>query len=225
MAEQYGTKPKKFTAAWWEYFWMYYKWHTIITIFAIIAVTSTIHGMLAAKKYDIHLAYAGPVSFSEKQQEEFGEMFSPYFEDTDKNGKKSLSFSVYHTSDPRLNPEYHMAVITKLQTTVADSKTYAFILSREMAEYFSSDEEELCVFEPLETWFEGEIPENGIYSAHGKAYGIEVSSLEFFKDSDVDLSGHYLFIKALPPGKTDANAPKAYKDAKQMLNKIIKNTK
>ena len=33
MAEKYGTVPKKFTSAWWEYFWDYYKWHTIATVF------------------------------------------------------------------------------------------------------------------------------------------------------------------------------------------------
>ena len=31
MAEKYGEIPPRFTRAWWNYFWYYYKWRVVIT--------------------------------------------------------------------------------------------------------------------------------------------------------------------------------------------------
>ena len=50
MAEKYGVVPKRFTREWWDYFWMYYKWHTIAIAFVIIAVTVTIVQKINAPK-------------------------------------------------------------------------------------------------------------------------------------------------------------------------------
>ena len=43
MAEKYGTIPKRFTPEWWEYFWMYYKVHTIAITLVILAVAITVY--------------------------------------------------------------------------------------------------------------------------------------------------------------------------------------
>ena len=59
MAEVYGVKPKKFTKEWWPYYWMYYKWHTIIIGF--FSITTIISAVQCAMKehYDLNVVYAG----------------------------------------------------------------------------------------------------------------------------------------------------------------------
>lgn len=225
MAEQYGTKPKKFTAAWWEYFWMYYKWHTLITLFIVVMAAYSLYGMLTAEKYDITVTFAGCASFTEESREEIETLLSPYCEDTDENGEKSLLFSTHNTSDAQFGSEYFSAIVTKLYVEFSDSDTYAFILSKDLAEYFAGEKEDMCVFEPLDQWFDGETSESAVFSAHGKKYGIAVSSLDIFKNTNIDMSDHYLLVRSLPSGKENSRPPKAYTATKLLLDKIIHDTK
>ena len=57
--EKYGEIPKRFTKKWWEYFWDYYKIHTIATIAIVVAVASTISQCVNKIDYDLSLVTTG----------------------------------------------------------------------------------------------------------------------------------------------------------------------
>ncbi len=215
MAEVYGKKPKKFTAAWWEYFWMYYKWHTIIGVFAVIAAVSTIYGMVTAEKYDMTLYYVGNAVISTEQCEEIEKELSPYLEDLDKNGEKSLLFSADYIVDAQRDPEYYSAIITKLYASFSDDSTFVYILSRELADNLSGEDEDDCAFTPLNEWFSGEIAEDASYKAHGESRGIEVSQIKLFKELGINLDDHYILLRKAPPKGSEE-----YNHAVRFLEKI-----
>ena len=215
MAEVYGKKPEKFTAAWWEYFWMYYKWHTIIGVFAVIATVSTIYGMVTAEKYDATLFYAGDMMISAEDSEKLEAELSPYCEDLDKNGEKSLLFSASTVTDAVRDPEYYSAIITKLYASFSDDDTFIYILNRTLADNLSGEDEEDCAFAPLDEWFSGEIPEEALYSVHGKARGIEASEIKIFKESGINFDGHYILLRKAP-----VKGSPAYDAATEFLKKI-----
>lgn len=215
MAEVYGKKPEKFTAAWWEYFWMYYKWHTIIGAFAIIVTISTIYGMVTAEKYDMTVFHVGNVVISAEESEKIEAQLSPYCEDLDKNGEKNLLFTSDIATDAQRDPEYYSAIITKLYASLSDGSTYVYILSRELADNLSGEDEDDCAFTPLDEWFSGEIDEEDIYSVHGKSRGIEASQIKVFKESGVNLDGHYILLRKAPEKGSEE-----YNHAVRFLEKI-----
>ena len=221
MAEKYGTVPPKFTKAWWEYFWMYYKWHTIATLFIIIAVGSTIYGKVTAEKFDLTLTYSGNLIYSDKGVEKVEEILSPLCEDIDENGEKNLCFSQIYLGDENSEAGYIMAMSTKLHMAFAEDETYIFIISKEIADAYSGEKADECVFEPLESWLEEDIPDDLIYSAHGKGYGIDVSGLKLFKDEGIELPNHYLFIRYYPRKDQIEKQLKGYEGAIKLANRML----
>ena len=215
MAEVYGKKPEKFTAEWWEYFWMYYKWHTIIGVFAVIAAVSTIYGMMTAEKYDMTVSFVGNIPVSSEEIERIEEELSPYCEDLDKNGEKSLLFTADLLTDAQRDPEYYSAIITKLYASLSDESTYVYILSRELADNLSGEDEDDCAFTPLDEWFSEEIDEEDIYSVHGKSRGIDASKIKAFRNCGINLDGHYILLR-----KSSPKASEKYNHALQFLEKI-----
>ena len=221
MAEKYGTVPPKFTKAWWEYFWMYYKWHTIITVFVILAVVVTIYGKVTAEKFDLTLTYAGDYSYSDEGTEKIEEILSPLCEDIDENGEKNLYFSQLNFGGANSDPEYMMAMSTKLQMSFAEDETYIFIVSKEIADAYSGEKADECVFAPLDSWLKEDIPDDLIYSAHGKGYGINVSDLKLFKDEGIEFPDHYLFIRYYPRKDQIKKQLKGYEGAIKLANEIL----
>ena len=62
--EKYGTIPPKFTKEWWEYFWDYYKVHTICTVAAIVIIVSTIVQCANSPEYEVEFRLFGQNKFS-----------------------------------------------------------------------------------------------------------------------------------------------------------------
>ena len=93
MAEKYGTIPKRFTKAWWEYFWCYYKWHTIATAFVLFVIGSTIHSCVTAEKFDLNIVHMGNMSFGDDNGTAVELALEEFIDDIDqKQGKNILIF-------------------------------------------------------------------------------------------------------------------------------------
>ena len=56
--------PKLSKSEWWDNFWYYHKWHVVVAIFVIIAITITTCQFITRTKYDIHIVYAGDYAFA-----------------------------------------------------------------------------------------------------------------------------------------------------------------
>lgn len=221
MAEKYGVVPKKFTRDWWEYFWMYYKWHTIITALVIVVTASTIYSSVTAEKFDLTLTYAGKNVYSDEVSQKVEEGLSPLCEDIDENGEKSLFFSQLNISDEMTDPQYTMAMNTKLQLAFGEDETYIFILDKATAERYRGETADECVYAPLEDWLTADIADAATFSAHGRNYGVDLSDCKLFKDLGMDVSEHYLFIRYYPRKDQIKKQLDGYNAAIELANKIL----
>ena len=220
MAEKYGTVPPKFTKAWWEHYWTYYKWHTIITLFIVVCITSAVYQSVTKEKYDITLAYAGYNAFSEESIEEISDKLSPLCEDVDENGKKNLCFSNIRFFKDDADADYNMAAHTKLQISLASDETYIYILDEKLLVSFIGDDADSSPFDPIENWYDGTVNPETAFSRFGKAYGIPISECKMFEDISQNLENHYLLLRYYPRDDQKEQL-KGYEAATKLAAQII----
>ena len=221
MAEKYGTIPKKFTKEWWSWFWMYYKWYVIGTVFALTLLTITIIDAVTAEKYDATVLYAGHRYYTTETQEKFEEILSPMIEDVDGNGKKSIYFSSLDVDTSSKDVEYLQARALKIDTSFTEKGTYLYIMDKELADLYKGEDAGEMVFAPLDDWLTADISGLATYDAHGKAYGVDISNLKFFKDAEIDTSGLYLFMRYYPRSDQRKSQLKGYNASIKLANEIL----
>ena len=221
MAEKYGTIPKKFTKAWWEYFWMYYKFHTISIVVVVLAVGFTAYQNLTAEKFDTVLTYAGGNYYSEDVVTKLHQALSPLCDDLDENGEKSLGFSQYHLTEEITDPEYAYAASTKLMLTIAEDEAYIYIMDKGVAQRYIGKDMDSCVFAPLKDWITTDISGKETFSAHDIDYGIELSDCKLINGIGADFSGQYLFIRYYPREDRIKQQLEGYNSAIALANKIL----
>lgn len=217
MAEKYGSVPKKFTRAWWEYFWMYYKWHTIVIIVAILLTLLTIHQIRSVPKYDLTLTYGGKHYFSDESLQKFEATLSPLVDDIDENGEKSLRFSQITLSADEIDTEYASLMEAKLHLAIAEDETYIFILDRETASRYAG----LGAFSPVDKWLDANISEENLFTDGGTAYGVSLTECGVFKDFGIMVDDHFLFIRYYPREDQIEKQLAGYKEAIRLANTVI----
>ncbi len=223
MAEKYGTIPKKFTKEWWEYFWMYYKWHTISIFFAVAVIGFFIHSSITAEKYDLTLTYAGETYYSDETAQMLEDTLSPLCKDIDENGESSIFFSQLDIDFDSQEYDYLTAMLTKLDIAFAGDETYLFILNKDCAERYKGESADSAAFAPLSDWLTADISDMNTYLAHGEHYGVDISNLKIFKDLGIDMTDHYLFMRYYPRKDQEKEQLKGYNAAIELANKILEN--
>lgn len=223
MAEKYGTIPKKFTKAWWEYFWMYYKWHTISIFFAVVVIGFSVYSSMTAEKYDLTLTYSGEAHYSDETIQKFEEMLSPLCEDINENGESSIFFSQLDIDFDSQDYEFLTAMLTKLDLAFGEDETYLFILNKEIAERYKGESSDETAYAPLSDWLTVDISDMNTYSAHGEEYGVDISNLKIFKDLGIDMTDHYLFMRYHPRKDQEKKHLKGYNAAVNLANKMLEN--
>lgn len=195
MAEKYGTIPKKFTKEWWEYFWDYYKIHTIAALFIIILAAVTIYQITTSPKYDFNITYSGEIGLDENTQDLISEYLSDITEDIDGNGKKSILFQQLVFADDNTDPQYTAAMITKLQLEFVTNETMLFIFDRSKTNYLFGGSME-GVFDEVGNWLDDDGEKDVLYSSDGKAYAVSLKNSTFMKQINAPADSLYIAIRA-----------------------------
>ena len=221
MAEKYGTVPKRFTKAWWEWYWMYYKWLTLGILFALMIITVSVVSSLTAEKYDITLTYAGETYHTDLQKEKVEEILSPLCTDLDGNGESSLFFSSLYLDPESNDVQQVQASATKLTMAIGEEETYLFLLTREIADAYKEESAEYIPFAPLEDWAKGNISGLDTYDAHGNSYGIAISDLDIFKEMGIPTDDVYMFMRYYPRKDQIKKQLEGYKESIELANKIL----
>ena len=93
-----------------ENFWYHYKWHSIVSVFVIIAVLVCSLQMCGKEKFDAYIMYAGGYAVSQTEDGDVAEYvkfhssFKRVVPDTDENGDINPSFlNLYTPSDEELD--------------------------------------------------------------------------------------------------------------------------
>lgn len=221
MAEKYGVVPKRFTREWWDYFWMYYKWHTIAVVFIVIAVTVTVVQKINAPKYDLTLTYAGTGYISEQSSDKLQKSLSPLCDDVDGNGKKQLSFLQINLSKDSKDAQYNMAMSMKLQLSLSEDETYIFIMDENLVKTYSGDDEQSGVFAPVKDWLKADVTEDKLYAANSGEYvAVKLDGNKYLENAGIDTNGKYLVMRFYPREDQEKQV-NGYKAAAKLANKIL----
>ncbi|MCR4720001.1 MAG: hypothetical protein K5768_10270 [Firmicutes bacterium] len=145
--EVYGVKPKRFTKEWWEYFWEYYKWHTIATIVLIILFITSINDCVHRINYDLQVDYISEHQISEEASNALTALIEENIDDVTENGKKEAYVTLLDMKE-NPDPQYTQAMYTKYSVEMAYIESFVFLMSKKYADELS----DMGVFEASENW-------------------------------------------------------------------------
>lgn len=196
--EKYGTIPPKFTKAWWEYFWEYYKIHTIAAAAIVAIVGSTAYQCATQTKYDLNVAQIGVFLVSEEQQNALTDQLASRVDEITGNDKIDIGYTSYTMEIGYTNTdtaEYNYAMQMKLTAELSVGETDLYITSKNNAEAISQFSES---FEDVTQIFGENFGEDElIKDENGKAYAISLKNSKLLKDAGIDSSDLYLSLRLL----------------------------
>lgn len=215
MAEKYGEIPKLFTKQWWEYFWDYYKIHTIVVLFLIISIVGTVYSFVTRTIYDLEITYAGEMYFKDEEIKGFTDKVEGIIPDVDENGQKNVYVRQITYSDVD-EATYIAASNQRLFLEFTSTDVIMFVLSKEKAEYvFSADGLE-GAFKEVSSWCDETDEDRLLYSKDGKAYGVRLDDGVFAKYSEP------LYIAVRAPRENNKKFNEKIKIAEDIGNYLVK---
>ncbi len=194
MAEKYGTVPPRFTGAWWEYFWTYYKWHVLIPLFAVIFAVVTITQCATRQKYDQTVTYAGHMVYSDEEMQKLHDLLLPEVDDTDGNKESALFLQQLTFSDQAGNEEFDYAVQTKLDIELGNDNSYLFLYDASELELMTNREAADEIYLSVSEWGENIAPEK-IYEKNGFRYAVNLKDSKILRDNGIYCDDLYAVIK------------------------------
>lgn len=159
MAEVYGVKPKKFTKEWWPYFWMYYKWHTILIGFFSICTIIFVTECAMKVKYDLNVVYAGSGYYDTKVTEALAEGIKDVTLDADGNGKINVWVEQINFSKGGAQNELDMNMQAKHDVEMSIETYRLFLYDKAEAETMLGREDTALMYTPVSDWAEA-MPED-----------------------------------------------------------------
>lgn len=219
MAEKYGVVPKRFTKAWWAYFWEYYKIHTIVTACVIAAVAYTAVECAGQEEYDLNVTYGGNLSFDYELTPGLEEEFEKYIDDVDGNGEKNVFFQAMTISGAEGFEEYDYTLQMKLQLEFQMENSYIFLLDEAQMNTLMSVDYADETFVPASEWAADVTDEERLVRAeNGVAYAVDISDSKIFADCGIMCEGTYALLKT----NVKPEEQGAYESSKKLLSEIIK---
>ena len=178
--EVYGEKPKRFTAEWWDYIWMYYKWHILGTVFAIFMVVTTITQCANRTEYDLKLTVVTENEVVFTQTDIMTEYAQKIIDDVTGNGINEVLVTPINVGS-QADAEYQSAQMTKLTVEMAMPESYVFIMNRHIADFAIENE----ILEDTANWA-GDTESDG--------YVISLKGNERIREFGLNPDGEELFI-------------------------------
>lgn len=194
--EKYGTIPKRFTKAWWEYFWEYYKWHVIIALVAGSMIAITAYQLLSKIDYDITVTYIGSAKYDEDSEIKISEALEEVADDVNQNGKTDVKFqnlSVRSINSGVESAQYTMATEMKKTLELQSGESEIFILDKEQV--LSVYEMNIAngLFIPAEEWATGE---HEAAPGEASAYFMKIDN-SFLEENGFYTDDIYIGVKAV----------------------------
>lgn len=179
--EVYGVKPEKFTKAWWEYFWDYYKIHVFVVAFAMLLIVVTAVQCATRPSYDLQIDFASQFGVLPEYEENLKNLAAGVIQDADGDEKIEPTVLTFDLRDGGVAvAEYTMAMNTKFAVEQAYPEAYVFIVSEKYAKV--SDDN--GIMEDSSVWASEIENEGGMVSLAGSAalseIGIDAAAAELF---------------------------------------------
>lgn len=221
MAEKYGEIPKKFTKAWWEYFWYYHKWHVLGTAFVVFCIVITAVQCATKPQYDFTVIYGGEISFENEASQTVVDALQPFAEDIDGNGEAAVQFIPMTITGMTGQEQYDYALQTKLDLSLQDDCTFLFLFGKAQLETMINRNYVENIYLPVSEWgFPIAEDMELIEGKEGVAYAVDLTNSKYLKEKGVYCKEVYATLRQNL--KTDEENVKAYKCSLNMLREIVK---
>ena len=219
MAEKYGTIPPKFTLAWFEYVWTYYKWHIIAPIAVILFVGVTMYQCTHRPQYDTEVIYAGHVVFSDTQIEEIPQGLARYVDDVNGDGEQTVFFQQINFSDQAGTEEMDYNMQMKLDLQFQRGETFLFMYDKSETDIMIARESAELIYLPVTEWADTMPDADKLYTKDGVPYAVSLANNEKIKDIGINTDDLYLTLR-INYSDGDKLAAK-YENAKKLANALI----
>lgn len=223
MAEKYGTIPKRFTPKWWEYFWDYYKWHTLAAIFAVFFVVSWAYSALTAEKFDLKIVHFGNTIFGDEGSLSLAAELEEVIIDADQNGEKNIELINLELMDEveimqaSSLEQYNQSLYSKFFLTFGDETTYLYLVDSALLKDLAKDGREDEFFLPIDEW--GIDAQKNLPKDMGGDYAISVYKNPTFEKNGCKTDDLCLLLK--PCLLEDEEAKAAFESAKLIIQELI----
>lgn len=194
MAEKYGTIPKRFTSAWFDYVWTYYKWHIIIPIVIIVFAMVTLYQCTHRTQYDCTVYYAGEKVFSEKQVQLIEAEAAKYIDDVNGDGEKLFDFQQINFQNTAGTEEMDYNLQLKLDLQLHTHSTYIFLFDKNEADLMFSRDGTDMTYLPVDEWADTAPSEDRLYKKDGTAYAVYIGESENVKNIGINTDDLYLTL-------------------------------
>ncbi len=151
---------KRFSKEWWKNFWFYYKWHLLIGVIAIVAVTATVVDMVNRVEPDIYILFSGDYILTEEDNAILKERVEATITDVNNDGKIVANFiQIPLKLDSEGVDETTAASNVQMQAQFVTGEQHILVLDRELYNLYYSqcllDTEKLLEETATNPLFEG----------------------------------------------------------------------
>ncbi len=193
MAEKYGEIPPLFTKKWWEYFWDYYKVHTIVVVCLLLAVGITIYQVSTREEYDINVVIGTYTHMTDESLSSLEADIEGHMIDVDNNGEKNALLVYNGFSDEVEHGEYSRVLEARFLLNLEEENSFIFIVDKKSSSLLLDldycDEMYLNAEELGQAGIDGLKDENGI------CYGIPLKDSKILKKNKIYSDNLYLVLR------------------------------
>lgn len=189
--EVYGTKPKKFTKAWWKYFWYYYKWHTLGFALATFVIAYVCVDCSNQAKYDIVADYISEKAITVEQTQALGELINTQISDADGNGKIE-TYILNLAFEGEMDSQVIQAKQTRITLEPQYSESFVFLLSKKYADNFAQFD---TSWEQSSVWTDAQPEEDG--------FTVNLCGCAALENLGIDTEDLYITVRRLRDDETE----------------------
>ena len=223
--EKYGEIPKRFTKKWWEYFWDYYKIHTIATIAIVVAVASTISQCVNKIDYDLSLVTTGLPLLSQEKDIALCTKMAEFADDVDGEDGTNVFITQIPIGVEGQDPEYEATLMQSFMIELGFGEGYIYLFSDECADSYLNRDDVTDSFMPISEWGIGDTDLEGrkIKLYMGEAYALSMEGNSLLEEAGIDTSDCYMMMRYPRYNeKDDEQALKKFENAKKAAHAILK---
>lgn len=223
--EKYGEIPKRFTKAWWQYFWFYYKWHTLFTAFTVLVITITCVECSMRPNYDVTMTYAGDVYYEDAILDNITNELAQEIIDINDDNKNLVSMqqiTVPKDGTPQAGSEYASGMLTKLSMEFQAGDTYLFLFNRQELDRLLNRNSTEQLFVKTDEWANSDIDTALLAKKLGTSYAISLKGNKYFENHRFVTDDLYIVIRCLRPRDIDNKKEvAAYNESIKIANYIL----
>lgn len=218
MAEKYGEVPPKFTKKWWEYFWDYYKWHTIVGMCIIAAIVITVVQVKNREKYDMNILVGTYSYIATESIESLTNELEEKINDVDDNGENNIMLLYNGFSDSIEQAEYNSIMKARFSLYLQEDNSFIFIVDKQGSQLLLDMDycDEMYVpSSELTSSIEG-----GLKGGDGVVYGTPLKNSTLLKKHKINGENLYLILRK--NFKDDELNAKAFDESLKLVEELIK---